>query len=100
MKAVAENENRPSELAVVAPLLPLLMAPLLNLPLQSRLPSPSLRALVVTLIVLALALGIALVLRALRLRPMAPRQLGPAGMAISLSALCTVAVYVASSLMS
>jgi hypothetical protein len=99
MKATPQRENRPSEFALVAPLLPFLIAPFVSVQLESRLPSPSLRALAVALVVLVLALVIVLVLRALELRPVPPRKLGPAALAVALGALATVGAFASSLLM-
>jgi hypothetical protein len=89
-------QSRGSEFAVVAPLLPLLTVPLFRLLLEPSLPRPSQRALAVGLIVLPLALVIVGLLRALRLKPVAPRQLGPAALAVVLGALATVGVFATS----
>jgi hypothetical protein len=84
--------HKQSQLAVIAPLVPLLVAPLLSVQLQPRLPTATERGLAVALTVAALALVIVLVLRALKLRPVAPRKLGPAALAVVLGALATVGV--------
>jgi hypothetical protein len=85
---------RQSELAVIAPLVPLLVAPLISVRLEARLPSPSLRALTVGLAVLGAALVVVAVQLALRVRP--TRKLGPIGMAVVLSAIATIGVFATS----
>jgi hypothetical protein len=90
------NGPRSSEFAVVAPLVPLLTAPLVSLLLEPRLPAASSRAVVVGLIVASLTLVIVVVLRLLKLRPAAPGQLGPAALAVALGALTAVGVLATS----